>query len=71
MKYKVQHISTAYALVAYWQRFNIKVEVKEYGPFVEITGSLPPVTDDTAKAAFGLWREVNDAFVAGRASIAL
>jgi hypothetical protein len=70
MRYKVQNRGTAAALANYWARFNIECDVEDKGMFVEITGRLPKVSDDTAKAAFDLWREVCDAFVAGRMSMA-
>jgi hypothetical protein len=73
MRYKTLNESTAHALVRHWATLAISCQVSttdapHFYEVVTIPGDLP-MNDNNAPAVVTLWREICDAFVAGRVSL--
>jgi hypothetical protein len=57
--HRVANMATASALIEHWKQYGVTVAMRKMGPYVELITQIH----------HPMWREINDAFVAGRVSM--
>jgi hypothetical protein len=69
--YKVQYPQTARALADYWQNaYGVECTVKPFDGWVEVMPKHPEqYAQGRSGPAIQMWRNICDAFIAGRTSV--